>query len=140
MDRDPRVRRSREREHRPGDRRRTDDATTAGLGLLGAVSLVIAGWVLLRPRRDLRYQSPADEIQVRQLLAASGERDSLGYFATRRDKAVVFSPTGKAAVTYRVVAGVSLASGDPIGDPEAWPAAIERLARRGASVRLGARR
>ncbi|MYW21378.1 DUF2156 domain-containing protein, partial [Streptomyces sp. SID2955] len=52
--------------------------------------------------------------------------DSLGYFALRRDKSVVFSPTGKAAVTYRVVGGVSLASADPLGDPEAWPGAIER--------------
>jgi lysyl-tRNA synthetase class 2 len=36
-------------------------------------------------------------------------------------------------VTYRVVHGVLLASGDPVGDPEAWPGAIEatlRLARR----------
>jgi lysyl-tRNA synthetase class 2 len=36
----------------------------------------------------------------------------------------VWSPTGKAAVTYRVLGGVSLASGDPLGDPEAWPGAI----------------
>ncbi|NUS76150.1 MAG: DUF2156 domain-containing protein, partial [Streptomyces sp.] len=48
-------------------------------------------------------------------------------FALRRDKAVVFSPSGKAAVTYRVVSGVMLASGDPIGDVEAWPGAIERF-------------
>ncbi|CAM5629230.1 hypothetical protein SCANM124S_07145 [Streptomyces canus] len=39
----------------------------------------------------------------------------------RREKSVVRSPTGKAAVTYRVVSGVVRASGDPIGDPEAWP-------------------
>ena len=57
--------------------------------------------------------------------ARHGDRDSLGYFALRRDKSVVFSPSGKAAVSYRVVAGVMLASGDPIGDPEAWPGAIE---------------
>ena len=56
--------------------------------------------------------------------ARYGEQDSLGYFATRRDKAVVFSPSGKAAVTYRVEAGVCLASGDPVGDREAWPHAI----------------
>ena len=43
------------------------------------------------------------------LVLGDGERDSLGYFATRRDKAVVFSPSGKAAVTYRVVSGVMLA-------------------------------
>jgi lysyl-tRNA synthetase class 2 len=37
----------------------------------------------------------------------------------------MWSPSHKAAVTYRVVNGVSLASADPIGDPEAWPPAIE---------------
>ena len=28
-------------------------------------------------------------------------------------------------MTFRVVAAVSLASGDPIGDAEAWPGAID---------------
>jgi lysyl-tRNA synthetase class 2 len=42
----------------------------------------------------------------------------------RNDKSVIWSPTGKACVCYRVVSGVMLASGDPIGDPEAWPGAI----------------
>ena len=65
-----------------------------------------------------------EEPRIRALLEAYGEQDSLGYFATRRDKAVVFSPSGKAAVTYRVEAGVCLASGDPVGDREAWPHAI----------------
>ena len=37
---------------------------------------------------------------------------------------MIWSPTGKACVCYRVVSGVMLASGDPIGDPEAWPGAI----------------
>src|SRR5207248_5829540 len=68
--------------------------------------------------------SADDETRLRDLLAKRGGRDSLGYFALRRDKSVVWSPTGKAAITYRVVLGVALASGDPIGDPEAWPGAI----------------
>ena len=38
---------------------------------------------------------------------------------------VAWSATRKACVTYRVVAGVALASGDPLGDREAWPGAIE---------------
>ena len=37
---------------------------------------------------------------------------------------MIWSPTGKSCVGYRVVSGVMLASGDPIGDPEAWPGAI----------------
>jgi lysyl-tRNA synthetase class 2 len=94
------------------------------LGLFGAISLFTSMYVLFRSQRAAAALSPDDERRVRALLAASGERDSLGYFATRRDKSVVFSPTGKAAVTYRVVTGVCLASGDPIGDPEAWGPAI----------------
>ncbi|MCW2642368.1 MAG: lysine--tRNA ligase [Dactylosporangium sp.] len=94
------------------------------LGLFGAISLFASLYVLFRSQRAAAALAPEDERRVRALLASSGERDSLGYFATRRDKSVVFSPTGKAAVTYRVVGGVCLASGDPIGDPEAWGPAI----------------
>jgi lysyl-tRNA synthetase class 2 len=94
-------------------------------GLLGGLAFLGAAWVLFRPTRTHAYLDPVQERRIRELLDASGERDSLGYFATRRDKAAIFSPSGKAAVTYRVVFGASLASGDPIGDPEAWPQAIE---------------
>jgi lysyl-tRNA synthetase class 2 len=80
--------------------------------------------ILLQPRRHPAVLAPEDECALRALLDSWGERDSLGYFALRRDKSVVFSPSGRAAVVYRVVGGVSLASGDPLGDPEAWPGAI----------------
>lgn len=46
-----------------------------------------------------------DEQRLRELLAKHGGRDSLGYFALRHDKGAVFSPTGKAAVCYRVISG-----------------------------------
>ena len=55
---------------------------------------------------------------------AQSEEDSLAYFATRRDKSVVFAEGGLAAVTYRVDLGVCLASSDPIGPPDHWDAAI----------------
>ena len=38
---------------------------------------------------------------------------------------MVFAPNGRAAITYRVEVGVCLASGDPLGDPTAWPQAID---------------
>ncbi|GGW46804.1 lysylphosphatidylglycerol biosynthesis bifunctional protein LysX [Streptomyces lucensis JCM 4490] len=95
------------------------------LGLLGALALLNAAATLFRSQRLEAALHDDEEARIRALLAAYGERDSLGYFATRRDKAVVFSPSGKAAVTYRVEAGVCLAGGDPVGDPEAWPHAIE---------------
>ncbi|WP_280691334.1 phosphatidylglycerol lysyltransferase domain-containing protein [Kitasatospora sp. GAS204B] len=97
----------------------------AFINAMGAVLFLLVLYVAFRSPRGKELLTPEDEQKLRALLEKQGERDSLGYFALRRDKAVVFSPTGKAAVTYRVVGGVSLASGDPIGDPEAWPGAIE---------------
>ncbi|GHD88061.1 bifunctional lysylphosphatidylglycerol synthetase/lysine--tRNA ligase LysX [Streptomyces naganishii] len=94
------------------------------LGLFGALALLSAAATLFRSQRLEAALHGDEEARIRALLKAYGEDDSLGYFATRRDKAVVFSPTGKAAVTYRVEAGVCLASGDPVGDREAWPHAI----------------
>ncbi|WP_317446627.1 bifunctional lysylphosphatidylglycerol synthetase/lysine--tRNA ligase LysX [Streptomyces collinus] len=94
------------------------------LGLLGALALLNAAATLFRSQRLEAALHDDEEARIRALLGAYGAQDSLGYFATRRDKAVVFSSSGKAAVTYRVEAGVCLASGDPVGDPEAWPHAI----------------
>jgi lysyl-tRNA synthetase class 2 len=107
-------------------------STLFGFGLLTAFVTV---YFLLRSAEPTAALPPEDERRLRGLLARQGRRDSLGYFALRRDKSVVWSPTGKAAVAYRVLHGVLLASGDPIGDPEAWPGAIDatlELARRHA--------
>jgi lysyl-tRNA synthetase class 2 len=82
-------------------------------------------YTLFRGVRSSRKRTDAEELRLRKLLAEHGEDDSLGYFATRRDKSVVFAPSGRAAVTYRVLAGTSVASADPIGDPEAWPDAVQ---------------
>src|SRR5580693_2190933 len=91
---------------------------------LGIFTLVVTVYLFLRPAEPRARLGPADAARVRELLDRHGDRDSLGYFALRDDKSVIWSPTGKACVCYRVVSGVMLASGDPIGDPEAWPGAI----------------
>ncbi|MGE7384467.1 bifunctional lysylphosphatidylglycerol synthetase/lysine--tRNA ligase LysX [Streptomyces sp. NPDC004126] len=95
------------------------------LGLFGALALLNAAATLFRSQRLTAALHGDEEPRIRALLGAYGRADSLGYFATRRDKAVVFAPNGKAAVTYRVEAGVCLASGDPVGDPGAWTPAID---------------
>ncbi|WP_374101122.1 bifunctional lysylphosphatidylglycerol synthetase/lysine--tRNA ligase LysX [Antrihabitans sp. YC2-6] len=95
------------------------------LGLFGALALLGAVITLFRSQRSTNALTGNDESALRGLLERSDVEDSLGYFATRRDKAVVFAPSGKAAVTYRVEVGVCLASGDPIGMKEAWPHAID---------------
>lgn len=95
------------------------------LGLFGALALMVAAIVLFQSQRADNALTGEDESAIRGLLELYGKNDSLGYFATRRDKAVVFAPDGRAAITYRVEVGVCLASGDPVGDPKAWPQAID---------------
>ncbi|MBH0244076.1 phosphatidylglycerol lysyltransferase domain-containing protein [Streptomyces bacillaris] len=95
------------------------------INILSTLLLIAVVYAAFRSRRAVDPLSPEDEAKLRALLEKHGDRDSLGYFALRREKSAVWSPTGKAAVVYRVVGGVSLASGDPIGDPEAWPGAID---------------
>src|SRR5262252_5424040 len=91
---------------------------------LGVFTLLVTGYLFLRPAKPKGRLSPKDEREIRGLLGRHGHRDSLGYFTLRHDKSVIWSPTGKSCVGYRVVSGVMLASGDPIGDSEAWPGAI----------------
>nr|WP_274914215.1 phosphatidylglycerol lysyltransferase domain-containing protein [Streptomyces sp. WZ-12] len=97
------------------------------LGALGLLTVATTAYLAFRPEHPAARLTDEDEQRLRELLDKHGSRDSLGYFALRRDKGAVFSPSGKAAVCYRVVSGVMLASGDPIGDVEAWPGAIERF-------------
>ncbi len=93
------------------------------------VTVFAVALLALRPSEPIARLSPDDEERIRGLLAKHGDRDSLGYFALRRDKSVVWSQSGKAAITYRVVQGVALVSGDPLGDPEAWPGAMSEYRR-----------
>jgi lysyl-tRNA synthetase, class II len=93
-------------------------------GALGLFTLVVVGYLFLRPAEPAGRLRGQDAGRIRELLARHGEQDSLGYFTLREDKSVIWSPTGKSCIGYRVLSGVMLASGDPIGDPEAWPGAI----------------
>jgi lysyl-tRNA synthetase, class II len=103
---------------------------TASIGLLSGVGAVLLGvYFMLRSAEPKPTLSPDDECRIRALLDTHGGTDSLGYFALRRDKSVVFSASGKSAITYRVLAGVALTSGDPLGDLEAWPGAVDEYLR-----------
>ncbi|MBZ3903234.1 phosphatidylglycerol lysyltransferase domain-containing protein [Streptomyces griseiscabiei] len=95
------------------------------INMLSTLLVLAVFYAAFRSRRAVDPLTEDDEARLRALLERNGDRDSLGYFALRREKSVVWSPTGKAGVVHRVLGGVSLASGDPIGDPEAWPGAIE---------------
>ncbi|OBK18132.1 bifunctional lysylphosphatidylglycerol synthetase/lysine--tRNA ligase LysX [Mycobacterium asiaticum] len=94
-------------------------------GLFGAFALIAATIVLFLSQRADNALTGEDESALRGLVELWGKNDSLAYFATRRDKSVIFAPSGRAALTYRVEVGVCLASGDPIGDPKAWRQAVD---------------
>jgi lysyl-tRNA synthetase class 2 len=106
--------------------RTVDAAEDAAIALvvIGTACLLAVLAVALRQPGGAHPLRPDEERRLRALLAQQEDADSLSYLALRRDRSVLFSPTGKAAVSYRVVGGVSLAAGDPVGDPEAWPTAI----------------
>ncbi len=95
------------------------------MGALGFVTVVVTAFLFLRPARPVDRLSATDATQIRELLDRHGATDSLGYFALRNDKSVIWSATKKSCIGYRVVSGVMLAGGDPLGDKEAWPGAID---------------
>ena len=101
------------------------DQAAVALAVLGASVLVTFVVALLLPPDGPAPMSGRELDEVRALVTAWGHVDSLSYFATRGDRSLVRGRTGKAAVTYRVVGRVSLAAGDPVGDPEAWAGAIQ---------------
>lgn len=102
------------------------------IALGAAVVFVWTAITLFQAQKDANALTADDEVAIRAMIARWNGDDSLAYFATRRDKAVIYSPDGRAAVTYRTELGVSLASGDPIGNPAAWDAAIRAWQRQAA--------
>ena len=102
------------------------------LGIMGALAVAAALWVLLRTQQAEYALTSTDEMALRALLDRP-DADSLGYFNTRRDRSVIFAPNGNAALGYRVENGLCLALGDPIGERDSWPQAVtawQQYARR----------
>ncbi|MEA5153935.1 bifunctional lysylphosphatidylglycerol synthetase/lysine--tRNA ligase LysX [Raineyella sp.] len=90
-------------------------------GAIAGLSLLFAVGAFLRSARFTGSWQQDNELDLRRLLAEYGEDDSLGYYATRRDKMLYFSDNRRAVIAYRVIGSVCLASGDPIGDRRMWP-------------------
>jgi lysyl-tRNA synthetase class 2 len=98
--------------------------TDLAINVLSVALMLVVLLAFFRPPRGRARLLPADEQRLRALLRADGRRNSLGYFALRRDKSVCWTPERDAAILYRVVGGVALATGDPLGPRAAWPAAV----------------
>jgi lysyl-tRNA synthetase class 2 len=82
---------------------------------LGLVSAFLALYFWLRPFGHAVVQTVGERRVARALVETYGS-DSLSFFALRRDKSYLFSPSRRAFLAYRVVAGTALVSGDPVGD------------------------
>jgi lysyl-tRNA synthetase, class II len=85
-----------------------------GLSGVGIAIGVAALYFWLRPFGQAVAQTVGERRAARALVETYGS-DSLAFFALRRDKSYLFSPSRRAFLAYRVVAGTALVSGDPVG-------------------------
>jgi lysyl-tRNA synthetase, class II len=91
---------------------------------LGVTVWIVGGWVA--PWRHRVQEEARDRSRARELVRRFGF-DTLAPFALRLDKAYFFDEGGEAFLAYRVVGGVAIVSGDPIGEQQAFDELIERF-------------
>ncbi|HET7567490.1 MAG TPA: phosphatidylglycerol lysyltransferase domain-containing protein [Gaiellaceae bacterium] len=103
--------------------RASDFLTASGVVLAG-----LALYLWLRPLGHAVAQTVGEQRVARALVDAYGT-DSLSFFALRRDKSYLFSPSRGAFLAYRVVAGTALVSGDPVGNESELDALLAELRR-----------
>jgi lysyl-tRNA synthetase, class II len=97
----------------------------ASLTVLGIATLALLLLLALAPLANVRVAN-GERAEVARLVDRP-DGDTLDPFALRRDKQWIFSDGRRAALAYRVVRGVALASGDPVGDPTAFASALRNF-------------
>jgi lysyl-tRNA synthetase class 2 len=72
---------------------------------------------------------PATDVERSRVRAMVGRQgaDTLAPFALRSDKSYLFSSDGSAALGYRVLLGVAVVGGDPVGEPAAFADVVGRF-------------
>jgi lysyl-tRNA synthetase class 2 len=99
-----------------------------GLALLsGALVIVMTGWLLA----SAPAPGPGGRAQraIMRAMVSHPDSETLAPFALRYDKSYVFSEDRRAAIGYRVLAGMAVAGGDPLGARESWSGAVEEFCR-----------
>lgn len=94
-----------------------------GLGFVTAAVVLLISLAPATSAPDVESAAAAD---LRELTDRP-DGDTLDPFARRSDKRLVWSSDGRAAIAYRVVAGVGLASGDPVGEQDSFADAAARF-------------
>jgi lysyl-tRNA synthetase class 2 len=91
--------------------------------------LAAGGWLLLGWIGPWRYRlrQEARERQLARDLVAAWGADTLAPFVLRADKSYFFSEDERSFVAYRVVGGVAIVSGDPVGRPGAFGDLLDRF-------------
>jgi lysyl-tRNA synthetase, class II len=85
---------------------------------LGSAALLLAEW--LAPWRH-RILAAARERELVRAIVARWGADTLAPFALRPDKDYFFDEDERSFVAYRVVGGVAVVAGDPVGPHDALP-------------------
>ncbi len=93
------------------------------MSVAAAVSLLHGS---LAPWRFRHRQETREHDLARALVAVWGV-DTLAPFVLRADKSYFFSEDESAFLAYRVVGGVAIVSGDPIGPPRAFDELVARF-------------
>ena len=94
------------------------------IAALAGGAWVLLGWTA--PWRHRVRQEARERALAHELVAAWGD-DTLAPFVLRADKSYFFSPSRRAFVAYRVVGGVAIVSGDPVGPQAEHEPLLERF-------------
>jgi lysyl-tRNA synthetase, class II len=92
----------------------------AAAGIVWTLSPLVAPW-----RYEL--EQARSEWELARSLVVTWGSDTLSPFALRADKSYFFAEREDAFLAYRVVGGVAIVSGDPIGEPEAVEPLLARF-------------
>lgn len=106
---------------------RITDTVGFTLGTFGAFTVLFPLWLYLRRVKGDPLVKDADISHIKEIIFKDEFSDSLSYFATRKDKKIIWSKNMKAGLAYRVENGVALVSGDPFGEFSLWPEVIENF-------------
>lgn len=106
---------------------RAADTVYFTLGTFGIFLFLLPLSVYLRRAKKQLATAVNDYELVKASIMKDPYSDSLSYFATRRDKEILWSSNKKAGLAFRVENGVLLVSGDPFGEYSLWPELISKV-------------